>query len=328
MKPISLAQGSGGRQSQRLIQSILDTAGGRPSFPLEDCALLPGGFAMTIDGYTVHPLSFPGGNIGKLAVCGTVNDLACRGAKPLYIALGVLTEEGFDEGEFLSYLSEASAVCRQLGIEIVTGDTKVLPRGELDRLVLTTCGLGKTSQGRNLGITNLRPGDTLLLTGPVGLHGATIAALRYELKCEGLASDCAPLWELVESLLPFEGLRAIRDCTRGGLSTVLCEWAEGARLGLEVEEAAIPVTGPVSSVCDLLGFDPYTLACEGCLLIAAAPEEAEAILATVKNSPSGHFASRIGSITSENQGWVSLLTQAGGARVLDMPAGEILPRIC
>jgi hydrogenase expression/formation protein HypE len=283
---------------------------------------------MTIDGYTVHPLSFPGGNIGKLAVCGTVNDLACRGAKPLYIALGVLAEEGFDEEEFLGYLSDASEVCEQLGIRIVTGDTKVLPRGEIDRLVLTTCGLGKISLGRDLGIPNLRPGDSLVLTGPVGLHGATIAALRYGLKSEGLASDCAPLWELTEKILPFGGLKAIRDCTRGGLATVLCEWAEGSRLGIEVDENAIRVPDSVTSVCDLLGFDPFSLACEGCLIIGVAPRETEALLETLRISKGGRFASRIGSITPEHPGWVSLLTRSGGTRVLDMPAGEILPRIC
>jgi len=283
---------------------------------------------MTIDGYTVHPLSFPGGNIGKLAVCGTVNDLACRGAKPLYIALGVLAEEGFDEGEFLGYLSDASEVCEKLGIRIVTGDTKVLPRGELDRLVLTTCGLGRISLGRDLGISSLRPGDNLVLTGPVGLHGATIAALRYGLKSEGLASDCAPLWELAEKILPFAGLRAIRDCTRGGLATVLCEWSEGSRLGIEVDENAILVPDSVASVCDLLGFDPFTLACEGCLIIGVAPRETEALLETLRSYEGGRYASRIGSITPEHPGWVSLLTRSGGTRVLDMPAGEILPRIC
>ena len=283
---------------------------------------------MTIDGYTVHPLSFPGGNIGKLAVCGTVNDLACRGAKPLYIALGVLAEEGFDEREFLGYLTDASTVCHRLGIRIVTGDTKVLPRGELDRLVLTTCGLGKTLPGRDLGISNLRPGDDLVLTGPVGLHGATIAALRYGLKSEGLVSDCAPLWELVKKILPFPGLRAIRDCTRGGLATVLCEWAEGSRLGIEVDESSILVPDTVSSVCDLLGFDPFSLACEGCLIIGVAPGETEALLENLASSEEGRFASRIGSIIPAHPGWVSLLTRSGGRRVLDMPAGEILPRIC
>ncbi len=283
---------------------------------------------MTIDGYTVHPLSFPGGNIGKLAVCGTVNDLSCRGARPLYLALGVIAEEGFNEAELLGYLADASEVCRKIGVQIVTGDTKVVPRGQLDRLVLTTCGVGKTSEGRELGIPGLREGDSLLLTGPVGLHGATIAALRYDMKSEGLASDCAPLWQMVESVLPFQGLRALRDCTRGGLSTVLCEWAEGANLGIEIEEAAVMVTDPVSSVCELLGFDPYSLACEGCLLAAVDPAQAEQVLETLRKSPYGLHAARIGAVTAAHPGWVSLHTQSGGTRVLDMPAGEILPRIC
>jgi hydrogenase expression/formation protein HypE len=283
---------------------------------------------MTIDGYTVHPLSFPGGNIGKLAVCGTINDLACRGAQPLFLALGVIAEEGFDESELLRYLSDAAEVCRQTGVRIVTGDTKVVPRGQLDRLVLTTCGLGKTRLSRDLGIAALKPGDSLLLTGPIGLHGATIAALRYELNSEGLATDCAPLWDTVERILEFQGVRALRDCTRGGLATVLCEWAEGASLGLEVVEAEVVVTDPVASVCDLLGFDPFSLACEGCLLVAVAAEETDAVLDTLRQSPFARQATRIGLVTEAHPGWVSLKTFSGGARVLDMPAGEILPRIC
>lgn len=328
MKRITLGQGSGGRQSQHLVRSILDAAGSMPTNPLEDAATLPGGFALTIDGYTVHPLAFPGGTIGKLAVCGTVNDLACRGAKPLYLAMGVMAEEGFDQEELLGYITDASSVCRSVGMEIVTGDTKVLPKGEIDGLVLTTCGMGKTQAVRDLGIRNIRPGDSLILTGPVGLHGATIAALRYGLKSEGLLSDCAPLWALVEKLLAFGSLRSIRDCTRGGLATVLCEWAEGSGLGIEVEEKAIPLTAPVSSVCDLLGFDPYSLACEGCLLIAAGLEETDPILETISGTPWGTHAARIGHVTDQHPGWVSLATRSGGTRVMDMPAGEILPRIC
>jgi len=328
VKRITLGQGSGGRQSQRLVQSILEAAGNVPTSPLEDAATLPGGLAMTLDGYTVNPLTFPGGTIGKLAVCGTVNDLACRGARPLYLAMGVMAEEGFDHDELMSYITDASSVCRSVGMEIVTGDTKVLPKGQIDGLVLTTCGLGKTLTERELGIRNLRPGDSLILTGPVGLHGATIAALRYGLKSEGLVSDCASLWPLVESILPFGALRSIRDCTRGGLATVLCEWAEASGLGIEVEEKAIPLTAPVSSVCDLLGFDPFTLACEGCLLVAAGNEEKDCILETIRETPWGSRAALIGRVTDKHPGWVSLATRSGGSRVLDMPAGEILPRIC
>jgi hydrogenase expression/formation protein HypE len=328
LKPISLAQGSGGRQSQRLVRSILESTGGIPLSPLEDCALLEDGLAMTIDGYTVTPLSFPGGHIGKLAVCGTVNDLACRGAKPLYLALSVIAEEGFEETELLRYLADASDLCGKLGIRIVTGDTKVVPKGHLDQLVLTTCGIGRALSSSDLGIPSIKPGDSLLLTGPIGLHGATIAALRYDLKSEGLSSDCAPLWETVEGILTFDGLRAMRDCTRGGLSTVLCEWAEASGLGLEVDECAVTVTDPVASVCDLLGFDPFSLACEGCLLLAVSSEDTEPVLEALRKSPHAQHASRIGTVTPSHPRWVSLNTSAGGSRVLDMPAGEILPRIC
>ncbi len=328
MKPISLSQGSGGRQSQRLVSAILEATGETPDFPLEDCAFLEKGLAMTIDGYTVSPLSFPGGHIGKLAVCGTVNDLACRGARPLFLALGVIAEEGFDEDELLGYLGDAAEICRQIGIRIVTGDTKVVPKGQLDRLVLTTAGIGKCSLPKTLGIQSIRPGDSLLLTGPIGLHGATIAALRYGLESEGLASDCAPLWETIEGILDFDGLRAIRDCTRGGLATVLCEWAESSGLGMEIEEATVCVPAPVASVCDLLGFDPFHLACEGCMLIAVSPEETEPVLDRLRRSKYGEFASRIGIVTEKHPRWVTLNTRFGGSRILDMPVGEILPRIC
>lgn len=328
MKPISLSQGSGGRQSQRMVGAILEAIGEKPAFPLEDCALLGEGLAMTIDGYTVSPLAFPGGHIGKLAVCGTVNDLACRGARPLFLALGVIAEEGFDETELLGYLRDAAGICSEIGLRIVTGDTKVVPRGQLDGLVLTTCGIGKSTLEPPLGIPAIRCGDSLLLTGPIGLHGATIAALRYGLECEELVSDCAPLWGTVEPLLAFDGLRAIRDCTRGGLATVLCEWAEASGLGMEIEESAVCVPPPVASVCDLLGFDPFHLACEGCMLIAVSPQQSQAVLDALRESRYGKNAAKIGTVTANHPGWVTLNTRFGGSRILDMPVGEILPRIC
>ncbi len=328
MKPISLSQGSGGRQSQRLVGAILEATGTKPDLPLEDCALLGEGLAMTIDGYTVSPLAFPGGHIGKLAVCGTVNDLACRGARPLFLALSVIAEEGFDENELLGYLRDAAGICSRIGLRIVTGDTKVVPKGQLDGLILTTCGIGKSTRAAPLGIPSIQEGDSLLLTGPIGLHGATIAALRYGLESEGLVSDCAPLWETIEPLLAFDGLRAMRDCTRGGLATVLCEWAEASGLGMEIDESAVFVPSPVASVCDLLGFDPFHLACEGCMLLAVSPEETKPVLEALRASRYGKDAAIIGIVTENHPGWVTLNTRFGGSRILDMPVGEILPRIC
>ena len=186
LERLSIGHGAGGSLTQELIDQITDRFDGSPLADGEDCAILPGGFAVTIDGYTVSPLSFEGGDIGKLSVCGSVNDLSVRGAKPLYLALGVIAEEGFPVRELLGYMESAAAVCRSLGIELVTGDSKVVPRGQVDGLFLSTCCLGRMVREDPLGAVNLRPGDAVILTCPPGLHGATIAAHRYGLKARGL----------------------------------------------------------------------------------------------------------------------------------------------
>ncbi|MDO9507842.1 MAG: hydrogenase expression/formation protein HypE [Thermovirgaceae bacterium] len=328
METLSIGHGAGGRLTEELVSLILGRFPGNPVADREDCAVLPGGIAVTIDGYTVTPLAFEGGDIGSLCICGSANDLSVRGAKPLYIALGVIVEEGFPFEDLARFMTSAGEVCRALGIELVTGDTKVVPRGQADGLFLTTCAIGKTGAHPGLGTRNISPGDVILLTSPPGMHGATIAASRYGLKVNGLSSDCAALWPMLETLLPLEGLKCMRDCTRGGLGTVLCEWAESAKVGIEIDETLIPWDEASISVCDLLGLDPLHMAGEGCAAVVVSPEEAEAALELAKNHPLGKRASIIGSVTEEHPGYVGIHTASGGTRLVDKPVGEELPRIC
>lgn len=328
MKALTLGQGSGGRLTQDLIAVLARSFGEGGPREMEDCALLTEGLAVTIDGFTVSPRLFPGGDIGKLALCGSINDLAVRGAEPRYVALSVIAEEGFDEEELKSHFDSAGRICRDERIRLVAGDTKVVPRGAVDGLFLTVAGLGLPRRQPELAMTNLMPGDVLILTGPPGRHGAAIASERYGLATEGLKSDCAPLWGLLSPLLDLPGLRTMRDCTRGGLGTVLCEWTEAAGLAATIDEADLPVDEGVLSVADLLGFDPLYLACEGTALVALAPEEADQALARLRSHPLGQEAALIGQITDDPLGLVEMTTLAGGSRIIDMPIGEILPRIC
>jgi hydrogenase expression/formation protein HypE len=326
---LSLGHGSGGRLTNDLVKKIA-SAFARESGMLEfeDCALLPGGWGVTIDGFTVSPLSFPGGDIGKLAVCGSVNDLAVRGVRPLWLAMSLLAEEGLDEEELFTYMKSAASVCAELGVQLVAGDTKVLPKGQADRLYIATCAMGKNEAISPWGIKEISPGDTVIVSGPVGRHGAVIASLRYDIKLRELESDCAPLWPLIEPLTRLLGVHAARDCTRGGLGTVLCEWAEVANVGIEIDEEAIPADGDVSAVSDILGFDPLYLACEGTAVFAVASEWTETVLETMRSHPLGRSAAAIGKVTEAHPGLVGLRTSAGGMRVVDMQGGELLPRIC
>ncbi|WP_029165294.1 hydrogenase expression/formation protein HypE [Aminiphilus circumscriptus] len=329
MSRLTLGHGSGGRLTQQLVHRIAEC------FPLtghdmEDCAITPDGSGATMDGFTVTPRFFPGGNLGKLAACGVANDLAVRGVRPEQLLLSVIAEEGFDEEELLAHLRSAGAVCGALEMRLVGGDTKVVPRGAVDGLFLSACALGREEPRREerLGAARLQPGDTILLTGPAGRHGAAIAAARYELDVPGLASDCAALWPLLAPLLSLPGLRAMRDCTRGGVGTVLCEWAESRHLGISVEERAFPVDPGVVSVADLLGLDSLYLACEGTAVVAIAPGETAEALRLLRSHPLGAEAAEIGVITEEHPNLVSLTTRIGGRRLVDMPVGELLPRIC
>jgi len=323
--------------TQRLTKRILehfsaDCPEGSPfnNFQLEDCAFIGDDFAVSMDGFTVSPHDFPGGDIGKLAVCGSANDLAVRGARPLYLTLSLIIEEGLESAALDRYMESAARMAKEGGIKLVAGDTKVVPRGAADKLFITACAIGKKASPAILQTSNLKEGDVLILSTSPGRHGAALAAARFGMSAPGLVSDCALLWPALSPLMKFDGLRCMRDCTRGGLGTVLCEWAEAAQisLGIEVFETEIPANREVNSVCDILGFDPLYLASEGCALVAVAPDHAEACLAALRENPLCHDAAIIGCTVSAHPRMVGMRTRIGGLRFVDMPAGEILPRIC
>lgn len=329
MENITLGQGSGGRLTEQLIHRITSHfSKSRTPSELEDCSFLKNGIAMTIDSFTVTPREFPGGNIGKLAVCGSTNDLAVRGVKPEFLAMSVVIEEGMDISEFDSYMESAAAICSKLDVKLSTGDTKVVPKGSLDGIFITTCAVGTSLTPFPWGMANIRTGDLVAVTTSIGQHGATIGASRFDLESATLQSDCAALWPAISEITEMKGVRCMRDCTRGGLGTVLCEWAEGTATGIEIDETKIPLTPEVNSVCDILGFDPLYLACEGCAAIVFSPEEKDRVIATMKKHDMCKDIAVIGEIVDSHEKLVGMRTDIGGMRIIDMPVSEMLPRIC
>lgn len=329
---ILLAHGSGGELGHELVRELFVRRFANPILePLGDAALLDfGNLALTTDSYVVQPLFFPGGDIGKLAVCGTVNDLAVAGAKPRYLSAGFILEEGLPLETLERVVDSMAATARAAGVEIVTGDTKVVERGAADGLFINTAGLGVVPAGLHLAPSNLRPGDQILINGSVGDHGLAVMMQREGLEFgSSLVSDCAPLNGLIAALLEAApgAVRCLRDPTRGGLTTTLNEWAE-AGVGIEVEETAIPVREEVRAVCEMLGLDPLYAANEGKVVIAVAPQAAEAAMAALQAHPLGREAAIIGRVTAEHPGRVVLRTPLGARRVIEMLVGAQLPRIC
>lgn len=336
---ILLGHGSGGRLYRDLVRDVFVAAFANPVLSrLEDAAALAprGRVALTTDAHVVQPLRFPGGDIGRLSVAGTVNDLATAAARPLALAAAFVIEEGFPVAALREICASMAATASEVGIPIVTGDTKVVERGACDGLFITTTGVGEIVSHFELGQQAVREGDAVILTGSVGDHAVAVLAARGAFNFTAdVVSDCAPLWDVVETALAAlracgaeDALRFLRDPTRGGLTTVLAELAEGAWFGIEVEEGAIPVTPAVRSVCDLLGYDPLTLANEGKMLLVVAAEAADAVVAAIRHTEHGREARRIGFVTAAHPGRVALRTPFGTRRVLDMPVGELLPRIC
>ena len=332
---ILLAHGSGGLLTHELIREVFLRRFANPMLAaLDDAAALPalppGRLALTTDSYVVQPLFFPGGDIGKLAVCGTVNDLAVTGATPLYLTCGFILEEGLPLETLERVVDSMAAMAREAGVQIVTGDTKVVERGAADGLFINTAGVGVIPPGMELGPARLRPGDVLLVNGPVGDHGTAVMLARegWNFRTD-LQSDCAPLNGLIAALLDATpgAVRCMRDATRGGLATVLCEWAESG-VGIEIEETAVPVRDPVRAVSEFLGLDPLYSANEGTLTLAVAPEAAEIALAALRAHPLGREAAIIGRVTAEHAGRVVLRTPYGARRILHILTGAQLPRIC
>ena len=326
---ITLDYGSGGKKTAALIDEIIVPELGNAALnSLGDGAVLEGGLAFSTDSFVVSPLFFPGGDIGKLSVCGTVNDLAMCGAEPKYISLALIIEEGLPAEDLRRVVASIKSAAEAAGVQVVTGDTKVVERGRGDGLYINTAGIGLVKYP-GLGPDKMRPGDAVLISGTAGDHGAAVMLARDGLMEGEIRSDCAALNGLAFALLDSGAqVRVLRDPTRGGVATTLCEFAESAKLGIELDEAAIPVRRDVSAACALLGLDPLCCANEGKMLAVVAPEDAQAALAALRSRPEGENAAIIGRVTVERPGRVALRTAAGGARLLQKLAGAQLPRIC
>jgi hydrogenase expression/formation protein HypE len=331
---ITLSHGGGGRQTHDLIRSVFARHFGM-SEPMTDSALLTipaETVAFTTDAYVIDPIFFPGGNIGKLAVCGTVNDLAVSGADPMYIAASFIIEEGFELDDLDRIAASMAKEAAAAGVQMVTGDTKVVEKGHCDRIFITTTGVGTLREDRRhiSSGSDVRPGDRLIINGSSGNHAVTILAARRELSFDvPLQSDCASLNGMIKKILgKSDGVHFMRDLTRGGLAAVLNELASMTRTGVTIEEAAVPVDEPVRGLCEILGFDPLTMANEGKVLIVTTEGEADKILEIMRSDPAGKNAALIGVITEERQGRVIVNSSTGGKRFLEMPSGLHLPRIC
>jgi len=329
---ITLAHGGGGKFTGELIEKIFLPYFDNPALrSLDDGALLEDTLIFTCDSYTVKPIFFPGGDIGRLAIYGTVNDLAVSGAKPLYISLSFIIEEGFKLSELKKIARSIGEAAAECGITIAAGDTKVVRSGEADGIFIISSGIGKLMKGASLGFDKVNAGDSIILNGPVGDHGAAILASREGfLDTFPVKSDCAPLAGLIEELIEKFGasIHWMRDLTRGGLAQALCDLAKRAGFGIIIDEERVPVREPVASFCEILGLDIYEVACEGRFIAVVEGNRADDILKFMRSHPLGEGSSLIGKVRSENVGTVIVNTKIGGRRVLDEPLGEQLPRIC
>ena len=336
---VTLAHGGGGKAMKDLIDDVfisafaggaLDVLEDQARFDLAMLAQHGDRLAFTTDSYVVNPLFFPGGDIGKLAVCGTINDLAVGGAKPLYLSCAVVIEEGMTVEMLRRIALSMARAAREAGVAIVTGDTKVVQRGACDKIFITTTGIGVIPQGCNLGIERVKPGDGILVNGLLGDHGAAILCARGDMELEtAIESDCAALHGLIAALLAAApSTRCIRDATRGGIATVLNEIAEASICSIEIDEASTPLRPEVRGFCEILGLDPLYLANEGKIVIAVPDDEITAALSALRAHPLGQGAALIGHAGQGEAGRVTMQTVFGGRRIVDMLVGEQLPRIC
>lgn len=334
MERIGLDHGSGGEASHELIQEIfvsrLDNDYLRP---MDDSAVLelPAcTLAFTTDSYVVDPIFFPGGNIGSLAVHGTVNDLSMQGAHPLYLTLGLILEEGLPLQDLITIIDSLAQAGHEAKVSIVAGDTKVVQKGAVDKVFINTSGIGLIPDGVNVSGHNARPGDVLIINGNIGDHGMAILSRREGLHFESpLMSDSAPLNELVSSILEVSHeIHVLRDPTRGGVATVLNEVASRSGVGIHIFEKDVPISPSVAAACEILGLDPLYVANEGKCLVIVSREEAKKVLRVMKKNIYGKRSRIIGEVTTENPGRVLLKTKIGGTRILSMLTGEQLPRIC
>ncbi|PCJ84712.1 MAG: hydrogenase expression/formation protein HypE [Thiotrichaceae bacterium] len=338
-KTITMAHGSGGKAMRDLIDDVFVTAFDNEELnKLEDqarfdlSALMDKGdrLAMTTDSYVVDPLFFPGGDIGKLAITGTVNDLAVGGAIPLYLTCGMIIEEGMLVEDLRRIAQSMRKTADEAGVKIVTGDTKVVPRGAADKLFINTAGIGVIPTGINIGTHRAQPGDVVLINGYVGDHGAAIVDARGEMALENtIETDCQPLNSLIQSMLEVcPDIHCMRDATRGGIATVLNEFAQGSNTCIRLDENALPVRNEVRGMCEILGLDPLYLANEGKVVAIVPADAAEKTLAAMREHPAGLDSAIIAEVTDKPESTVILSTSFGGHRIVDMLVGEQLPRIC
>jgi hydrogenase expression/formation protein HypE len=308
----------------RLANPILDK--------MEDSAVIEikGRMAFTTDSYTVQPLFFPGGDIGKLSVCGTVNDLSMSGAKPLYLSLAFIIEEGLPVSDLKKIIESIAAAAAEAGVTIVTGDTKVVGKGGADKLFINTAGVGAVPDGVNISAANARPGDKVIVSGNIGDHGIAVMSQREGLKFSSpIPSDCAPLNGLVAAMLAVTNdIHCMRDPTRGGLAVTLNDFAEKSGVGIMVEETKLPIAKAVLGACELLGLDPLHIANEGKLVAVVPPGKAAAVLKAMQHHKYGQDAAIIGEVVKDHPTRVVMHTSLGASRIIDMPVGELLPRIC
>jgi hydrogenase expression/formation protein HypE len=330
---VLLGHGSGGQLSASLLRDVIVPALGAatPAGPLEDAAVLAGDLVISTDSFVVHPLFFPGGDIGRLAVHGTINDVAMMGGWPFALSLAFIIEEGFPTETLHRIAGSVGEAARAAGVPVVTGDTKVVGRGAADGLFITTTGLGRRLPDAHLSAAAARPGDAVLLSAPIGAHGITVLSVREGLGFESeVASDTRPLHRLVRAIVHAGGgaVHTLRDPTRGGLASALNEIAQASRVGVDLDDPAIPVSPPVAAACEMLGLDPLHVANEGCLVAFVAPAAAERVLAAMRAAPAATQAVRIGTVVADHPGRVTARTLVGARRTVDMLVGEQLPRIC
>jgi hydrogenase expression/formation protein HypE len=331
---IVLAHGSGGKLSHQLMEKMV-----LPQFrnellePLHDGAVFSIGgqrVAFSTDSYVVSPIFFPGGDIGKLSVHGTVNDLAMCGARPLYLSVGFILEEGTPMEDFWRLVQSMREAATAAGVMLVTGDTKVVDRGKADKIFINTSGIGVIPDGINIAPARAQVGDKIIMSGAMAVHGIAIMSVREGLEFESeIASDTAPLNGLVETILAAsKDVHVLRDPTRGGITSALTEIAQAAKVGMLLNEDAIPISEEVKGACEILGLDPLYVANEGKLLAIVAPSDADRVLAAIQSHPLGREAAIIGQVADDHPGFVMMKTRVGGKRVVDMLSGEQLPRIC
>ncbi len=330
---ILLAHGSGGKLSQDLVkQNFVPLFDNTFLNKLDDSAVFEfkGRLAFTTDSYVVNPIFFPGGDIGKLAVCGTVNDLSMSGAVPKYLSIALIIEEGLLMSDLRRVIASIKKAAQEAGVKVVTGDTKVVNKGGADRLFINSAGVGVVPSGVDISGSNARVGDKVILSGSIGDHGIAVISQREGLQfSSSVTSDCAPLNKLVAAMLDSGvEIRCLRDPTRGGLASTLNEFAESSRVGIRIEEASVPVHESVQAACELLGFDPLYVANEGKLVAVVAANGAEKVVEAMRRNKYGKEAAIIGEVVSEHPGRVVMKTRMGASRIVDMLVGEQLPRIC